>query len=427
MKVEILQEDYYTVFRKGDESLQLYELLQTGSAFEAADRLESYFRSLGFLPYHGEARGKFFVRKRGFLTAFSLDGDKMKLAAAHLDSPTYRLKALDPIVREDVPVLNVEVYGGPIHLSFWNRPLGLSGVVAYEKDGAIAEETVVLHEPVAIFLHQAIHMERTVNDGLAVNPQKELPVYTGSTPLRERIAKELGTIPERILGTDLFLYDLEGPVEMGDYLLSPRLDDLAMAYAIAHGMQFAKNAMAIFYNHEEIGSLTDEGAESPTVFHILRRIAEANGTDVNALLDDAFLMSADMAHAVHPDHPETHDPVYRPSLDGGITLKIAANGSYTTHAETEAVVRMVAKRAGVPVQTFYNASDRRGGSTIGPLRARTLPVASADIGIAMLSMHAAREYMARVGITQAERFFRSYFEGALPEITHITKERKETR
>lgn len=134
-----------------------------------------------------------------------------------------------------------------------------------------------------------------------------------------------------------------------------------------------------------------------------------------------------MAHAVHPDHPETHDPVYRPSLDGGITLKIAANGSYTTHAETEAVVRMVAKRADVPVQTFYNASDRRGGSTIGPLRARTLPVASADIGIAMLSMHAAREYMARVGITQAERFFRSYFEGALPEITHITKERKETR
>lgn len=407
--------------------MNLYELLQTGSAFEAADRLETYFRSLGFLPYNGEARGKFFVRKRGFLTAFSLDGGSMKLAAAHLDSPTYRLKSLDPIVREDVPVLNVEVYGGPIHLSFWNRPLGLSGVVAYEKDGAIAEETVVLREPVAIFLHQAIHMERTVNDGLAVNPQKEPPVYTGSTPLRERIAQALGTSPEKILGTDLFLYDLEGPVEMGDYLLSPRLDDLAMAYAIAHGMQFAKNGMAIFYNHEEIGSLTDEGAESPTVFHILRRIAEAGGTDVSALLEDAFLMSADMAHAVHPDHPETHDPVFHPRLDGGITLKIAANGSYTTNAASEAVVRMVAKRADVPVQTFYNASDKRGGSTIGPLRARTLPVASADIGIAMLSMHAAREYMARVGITQAERFFRAYFEDALPVVTHISKERKEKR
>lgn len=401
--------------------MQLYEFLKTGSAFEAADLLETYFSSQGFLPYNDEPLGKFYIRKRGFLTAFSLDGGKLKLAAAHLDSPSYRIKSLEPISREGFSVLNTEVYGGPIHLSFWNRPLGLSGVVAYEKDGAIVEETVVIREPIAIFLHQAIHMERTVNEGLAVNPQKELPIYTGKMPLKECIAEKLHITPEQILGTDLFLYDLEGPVEMGEYLLSPRIDDLAMAYAVFRGMASAKDSMAIFYNHEEIGSLTDEGAESPTVYHILRRIANATNENVDTLLQDAFLMSADMAHAIHPDHVETHDPMFHPTLDGGITLKIAASGSYTTNATTEAVVRMVAKRADVPVQTFYNASDRRGGSTIGPLRARTLPIATADIGIAMLSMHSAREWMSKVGITQSERFFKSYFENELPLITHRTR------
>jgi aspartyl aminopeptidase len=356
--------------------------------------------------------GGYLVRRGNAVVAFRLRSRRiarLALVGAHVDSPHLHLKPNAGYVCEGCLQLGVEPYGGVLLNSWLDRDLGLAGTVAL-RDGSL--RPVRIHRPLARVAQLAIHLDRRINDdGLKLNPQQHLAPLWGiagrdadaPAQLRALLAEAVGCPAEAIAGHDLALYDL-APATLGgasnELIFAGRIDNLASCHAglcallgAGSGPEDTVPVLACF-DHEEVGSETATGAEGPVLAHTLERIALALGIDRQAwlaALAGSLMVSADMAHAVHPNWPDRHEPRHRPRLGGGPVLKSNANQRYATGAAGAARIRALAAEAGVAVQDFVARTDLGCGSTIGPAVAAALGIEVVDLGSPMLSMHSARE------------------------------------
>ncbi len=373
------------------------------------------------------------VRNDSSLIAFRLPGrDKgcrprgFHIAAAHSDSPSFKIKENPEIAVEDQYLkLNTEKYGGMILSTWMDRALSAAGRVAVRTGQGVESRLVDLDSDLFVIPNLAIHMNRDINKGVEYNPQTDmLPLYCGcggetKGVLAGRIARKLGVDKKDILGQDLFLYVREkGRIlgENGDFILSPRLDDLQCVYASVRGFLDSEPEeyinVCVVFDSEEVGSGTRQGADSGFLENVLQRIAEGlygGREEYLSMLAGSFLISADNAHGVHPNHPEKADPTNRPYLNGGIVLKYHGGQKYTTDAVSGAKIRVLCERAGIPCQTYANRSDVPGGSTLGCISVSHVSVESADIGLAQLAMHSAVETAGMKDTGYGVALFREFY------------------
>ena len=399
-------------------------IYQSPSPFHAVTNVKEQLNGNGFRElrlrdkWMVEKGGKYYVtRNDSAIIAFVIgQGDIAEtgfhLVGAHTDAPTFRVKPAPEMVVENSYVrLNTEVYGGPILNTWLDRPLSIAGRVSLRGDDPFYPEIrlVNIQKPILVIPNLSIHMNRKVNEGIELNKQKDtLPLLTQITEQFEKnqflvklLAKELGVDYERVIDFDLYLYEYEKGSIIGlneEFISCGKLDDLAMVHAgiaalIEAPVGQATNVMVCFDN-EEVGSTTKQGADSPLLRNVLERITDALGKDREDFfraIYSSFMISADMAHAVHPNSPEVHDPINRPLINKGPVIKINANMNYTTDCDSSAVFEEICRKAGVPVQKFVNRSDSRGGSTIGPISSSHLDIRTLDIGNPMFAMHSIRE------------------------------------
>lgn len=402
-----------------EELLEFIE--QSPSAFHVIENMKAELRDEGYrelketVSWSLEPGGKYYVvRNDASLIAWQMpEGEDISsywgyhIAAAHSDSPAFMVKENPEMGVEKAYIrLNTEKYGGMILSTWMDRPLSVAGRVLVEQDGQLESRLVNVDRDLLVIPSLAIHMERKVNQGYEYNPQRDmLPIYadqTGEGSFRE-IVKEAAGIPEgdRILSQELYLYVREfGRIlgHDGEWILSPRLDDQQCVFALLQGMKQSCpdryiNVIAVFHN-EEVGSSTRQGADSTFLEDVLLWISEAVGESFGGYrrkLSQSFMISADNAHALHPNHPEKADPTNRPVLNGGIVLKYHGGQKYTTDALTAANIKLLCEEAGVPYQIYHNRSDILGGSTLGNISASHVSVPTADIGLAQLAMHSAVE------------------------------------
>ena len=335
-----------------------------------------------------------------------------RMICAHCDSPTFRIKPNAEMTCEGgIVKLNTEVYGGPIMSTWFDRPLTIAGRVIVKGEDALHPKTLLLHvkRPLLQISNLAIHFNREVNDGVKLSKQKDmLPILGIVTSELERgnmlmnvICGELNIKSEDILDFDLYLADATPACTFGvhdEFLSSGRLDDLSMCFAgleamIATETTDMTKVLAIFDN-EETGSQTKQGAGSPFLSMMLKRIALAQSGTEEAYyqaVERAFMISADNAHAWHPNYSEKYDPTNHPVLGGGPVIKFNAAQKYASDAVSAAVFAEICREAGVPCQRFVNHSDVAGGSTLGNILASSIPVRGVDMGNAILAMHSCRE------------------------------------
>ena len=341
------------------------------------------------------------------------------MICAHCDSPTFRIKPNAEMLTEGgIVKLNTEVYGGPIMSTWFDRPLTLSGRVIVRGEDVMQPQTLLLHikRPLLQISNLAIHFNRQVNDGVALSKQKDvLPLLGQITSQLEAgnllmnvILEELNSnaagrelCAKDILDFDLYLADATPACTFGvhnEFISSGRLDDLSMCYAglealIASDTTDTTQVLALFDN-EETGSQTKQGAGSPFLSFMLKRIALAQSNTEEAYyqaVERAFMISADNAHAWHPNYPEKYDPTNHPMLGGGPVIKFNAAQKYASDAVSAAVFAGLCEKAGVPCQRFVNHSDVAGGSTLGNILASSIPLRGVDMGNAILAMHSCRE------------------------------------
>lgn len=399
-------------------------IYESPTAFHAVKNVSSKLKKNGFIEleydkqWKIEKAGKYFVKKNNSaLIAFTigsgeLEEEGFKLIGAHTDSPGFRVKPSPEMVAEGAYLkLNTEVYGGPILNTWFDRPLGIAGRVIVKGENILYPKTMLvnINKPILIIPNLAIHMNREVNDGFKINRQKDtLPLLAMINEnlekegyLTDLVAKELNIQKDDIVDFDLFLYEYEKGTIMGpnnEFISSGRLDDLSMVHAGTEALINAPitkgtNVMVCFDN-EEVGSSTKQGADSNLLLNVLERIIVClgkNREDFFRAIAKSFIISGDLAHAVHPNVGEKHDPILRPVINKGPVIKIAASQSYTSDADSSAVYELICKKAGVPVQKFTNRSDLRGGSTIGPISSTHLDIRSVDMGTPILAMHSIRE------------------------------------
>ncbi|MDE6486100.1 MAG: M18 family aminopeptidase [Muribaculaceae bacterium] len=354
----------------------------------------------------------------------------VRIIAAHSDSPGFRVKPACEIVCDGgIVKLNTEVYGGPILYTWFDRPLSLAGRAILRGADPLhpVQRPVWFRRPLLVIPHLAIHFNRAVNEGNALSRQKDMLPVLGRVAdkdaarglVRRMVAEELGVAEADVLDYDLSLYTVEGASLVGldgEFITSGRLDDLSMVHAAltalleSHGSG-ATRIMAIFDN-EETGSGTKQGAASPVLADLLRRLCAALGgseEDYYRCVADSFMVSADNAHGVHPNYMEKYDPTSHPVLGGGPVVKINANCKYMTDADSAAVFASVCERAGVPVQYFVNHSDVAGGSTLGNILTSQLPLRGVDMGAPVWAMHSARETASAADHDYTIRAFTEFF------------------
>lgn len=334
------------------------------------------------------------------------------MICAHCDSPTFRIKPNAEMLCEGgIVKLNTEVYGGPIMSTWFDRPLTIAGRVIVRGEDTLAPKTLLLHvkRPLLQISNLAIHFNRQVNDGVKLSKQKDmLPILGILTDELERgsllmniICSELNIRQEDILDFDLYLADATPACTFGahdEFISSGRLDDLSMCYAGLEAMTAtettdATKVLAIFDN-EETGSQTKQGAGSPFLSMMLKRIALVQSGTEEAFcqaVERAFMISADNAHAWHPNYSEKYDPTNHPVLGGGPVIKFNAAQKYASDAVSASVFAEICRESGVPSQRFVNHSDVAGGSTLGNILAQSIPVRGVDMGNAILAMHSCRE------------------------------------
>lgn len=404
------------------EMLEFIE--KSPTCFHAVANVKEMLSAAGFMelreteewqPVAG--RGYFVTRNDSAIIAFKLPGGEAKgfhIVAAHSDSPTFKIKEAPEMAVEGAYLkLNTEKYGGMILSTWLDRCLSVAGRVVVKGKEGTESKLVNIDKDLLVIPNVAIHMNRDMNNGTAYNPQVDmLPLYadfvesTGGdgkkkNTFMKRIAKAAGVKQEDILGHDLFLYPREkGRIigENGEFVLSSRLDDLQCVYAA--GRAFAESTpescinVCVVFDNEEVGSGTKQGADSTFLEDTLWRISESMGLTRSGflrLVAGSFLISADNAHAVHPNHPEKADPTNRPRLNGGIVIKYHGSQRYATDAVSAARMKDICGKAKVPFQTYANRSDIVGGTTLGNISTAHVSVSSVDIGLPQLAMHSAVE------------------------------------
>ena len=343
--------------------------------------------------------GKHFVRRNGSsIIAFSGRAEQSFIVtAAHSDFPSFKVKSCQGGAYARV---TTERYGSMILYSWLDRPLSIAGRAVVRRGEALEIVPVNFDRDMLVIPSVAIHQNRTVNEGYALNPAVDmLPLYTAGQErfdITELLAAELSVDAADIVSHDLFVYNREcARLLDGGLILSPRLDDLECvsacldAFLEATPADGAVNVLAVFDN-EEVGSSTKQGANSSFLDMTLRRIA---GSDERyySMLPDSFMVSADNAHAKHPNHPELSDSVNAPILGEGVAVKYNANQSYATDAVSDAIFRTAASRAGAKVQSFSTRADKPSGSTLGSIANTKVSISTVDVGLPQLAMHSSTE------------------------------------
>jgi len=388
---------------------------QSPTAFHAAANLEAMLRENGFRelketdPWFVDAGGRYYVRRNdSAVIAFAVPDtgfSSFRIAAAHSDSPAFKLKAGFEDKTDCYVRLNVEKYGGMIMSTWMDRPLSVAGRLAVREGDGVVSRLVNLDRDAVLIPNMPIHFNREVNDGYKYDPQTDMMPLYGSAEsaggLMREIAEAAGVEPGQILGHDLFLYGRQSASVWGAddaYFSCGRIDDLECAWAcmtalVRSSARESVNVCAVFDN-EEVGSGSRQGADSGFLYDTLTRMGFALGAsdgEIRAAMAGSYLVSADNAHAVHPNHPEKFDKQNRPQMNGGIVIKHNAAMKYTTDALSSARFALICEKAGVPVQHFANRSDIAGGSTLGHISAGHVSVESVDIGLAQLAMHSLYE------------------------------------
>ena len=358
--------------------------------------------------------GKYFVTRDGSsFIAFSIptsDFRGFNIIASHSDSPAFKIKSNPQMTVENAyKKLNTEKYGGMIASTWFDRPLSVAGRVMVESETGVECRLVNIDRDLVFIPSLAIHMDRTSNEGHKYEFQKELlPLYSSvgseedkKDDLMAVVAEAAGTEADKILDSDLFLYNRQQAVTFGadnDFISAPRLDDLQCVYGSMSGLLEAEPvdrvAVHAVFNNEEVGSETKQGAASTFLTDTIRRICMAFGRSeeyIMRLMTESFMVSADNAHAMHPNYPEKADPTNKVILNGGIVIKYNANQHYTTDAVSGGIMRFICKKAGVPVQEYVNPSDIPGGSTLGSIATTRLSMNTVDIGLPQLAMHSSFE------------------------------------
>lgn len=364
--------------------------------------------------WDGLGGGKYFVTAGetsllGFVVPESRKVSGYRIVGAHTDSPNLRLKPRPDYVKEGYAQLGVEVYGGALLNSWLDRDLGIAGrLVVREASGKRGSRLVRIDRAICRVTQLAIHLDRDVNDGLKLNRQEHLAPIFGlgqGDDMLTVCAKEAGVTREDVLAHDLMLYDVVPPTRGGrsnELFFSGRLDNLAMSHAGTVALLRAADEaltqdvvpLVALFDHEEVGSESVTGAHSAFLPRVLERIALALGLSredhLRALAGSACI-SADMAHAVHPNYAERHEARHKPVLNGGPVVKLNAQQRYATSGPTAALFRELCKKVDVPVQDYAHRTDLPCGTTIGPITSTLLGVPTVDVGNPMLSMHSARE------------------------------------
>lgn len=369
-----------------------------------------------------EGGAYFTVRNGTSLIAFRNRKGPFVIAASHDDSPAFKVKSAESgaYVR-----LNTEKYGGMIHYTWLDRPLGVAGRVLL-KDGDGVRSVLVDIGKTVVIPSVAIHMNRGVNESCKLDPARDLIPLASLAATKpdflSLVASASGAAAKNILAHDLLLYAKDEPVYFGlenELVLAPRLDDLAAVYASAVAFVEANDAeccpvLAVFDN-EEVGSSTKQGAASAFMSDVLLRVAGGR-VELVKRLAKGFMASIDNAHALHPNHPELADAKNAPVLGGGVVIKHNANQRYATDAVSEAIFRLVCARAGVPVMNYYNRPDMPGGSTLGSISNTVVPVKTVDIGLPQLAMHSSVETAARVDVDYMIKAITALFETSTFEV-----------
>ncbi len=385
------------------------------TAFHAAENIEKTLQRAGFErlceghDWHLTLPGKYYVVRNGS-SVIALDlperFEGFHLMAAHTDSPSFRLREQPETESAGLYTrLSVEKYGGMLCSSWLDRPLGVAGRVLVREEGKLVTRLVHLDRDLLLIPNLAIHMDRSANDGKSYDMRTDmLPLFALSSSgakLDKLLAAELGCAEEDIVSRELSLCLRERGCVWGaeeEFISAPHLDDLQCVFGCLQGFlqAGAREKAAVFcaFDNEEVGSGTRQGADSAFLEDTLVRVCAALGkTDAQyrAILAHSFMVSADNAHAVHPNHPEYADTCDRPVLNGGVVIKYNANQRYTTDAVSAAVFTELCRRAGVPVQRYSNRPDIPGGSTLGHISMAHVAVRMLDIGLAQLAMHSAFE------------------------------------
>lgn len=408
------------------------------TAFHAVENLRIELENAGFTGlderdvWDLKPGGRYYViRNHTSILSFRLPAGKItgfRMIASHSDSPCFKVKTAPEMKGAGECIrLNVERYGGMILQSWFDRPLSVAGRIIVDAEDGLQEILVDLDRDLLMIPSLAIHMDPRINKGIEFSIQKDLlPLFGQNSPgcavpgtagemvsekkeeapaLADLAAAAAGVEREQILGADLFVYNRMKPVFWGadeEFIASGRLDDLECVYSTFLG--FLENAgtdrsdgavnIHVVFDNEEVGSATAQGADSTFLEEILERISHSGGAsreEYMAQLASSFMLSADNAHAVHPNYVEKADPVNRPVMNGGIVIKHNAGQKYTTDGVSTAMVVRLCRENGIPFQHFTNHSDSAGGSTLGNISQAHVSVRSADIGLAQLAMHSSYE------------------------------------
>ncbi|MDO5047617.1 MAG: M18 family aminopeptidase [Anaerococcus sp.] len=373
--------------------------------------------------------GKYFInRDDTALIAINLREDLEKgfdIIGSHTESPTFKLKSKPEINDTGYLKLNVEVYGGMIYSTWLDRTLSLAGKVVYEDKGNLIAKLVKIDRDLLTIPNAAIHMNRAVNKDFVINPQDNLyPIlrtigddFNKDGYIQRLLADELGIDPLAIIDYDLSLYDRQkGSLMADDTYQVGRIDNLGSVHASLKAFvnTFSSRSNVLILNdNEEIGSRTRTGANSPFLGDFLKRLFLACGKDMEEYymaIENSFLISADGAHAIHPNFKSFSDPTNIVKLNGGLAIKIAANGAYTTSIESKARILKLARNLGINLQSFHNRNDKTGGSTIGPITQSRLGIRSIDIGEPILAMHSIRELGGVKDHFDAYKLYKKFYE-----------------
>lgn len=414
--------------------------------FLAIDTVRKELNAAGFVELRQQdawslvAGGRYYMVKNGsaifaFVKGTGMPGENgFRIISAHSDSPCFKIKPKAEIYGEGgVVSLNVEKYGGGILYTWFDRPLSMSGRVMLDSGDPLNPEMLLfdLGRPVATIPHLAIHFNREVNDGNKLSVQKDMkPVIGYFTDeqiadarkhggfVKIMVASHLGIEPDAIIDYEISLYPFEKASRCGmngEYFQSGRIDDLSMVFAGLDALLATCNqscpdtrVLAIFDN-EETGSGTKQGAASPVLRDLLTRVSGGNTESFSRAVARSFMISADDAHAWHPNYSDKYDPTNHPVIGGGPVLKINSNCKYMTDAQGAAVFRNLCRKAGVPCQTFVNHSDVAGGSTLGNILTGQIDLRGADMGNAIWAMHSARETAGVVDQFSTVKVFTTFF------------------
>ncbi|MDD3339077.1 MAG: M18 family aminopeptidase [Lachnospiraceae bacterium] len=397
-----------------EELLEFIE--KSPSCYHVVSNVKAMLEQAGFVELREEAAWniesgkKYYVTRNGSsLVAFQIpekDWGGFMISAAHSDWPSFKIKENAEIeVSKSYTCLNVEKYGGMLMAPWLDRPLSVAGRITVKEEGRVLTKLVNIPRDLVMVPNLAIHMNRNANEGYAYNPQVDMLPLFGDEKAKdgflELIAKEAGTEPKQILGTDLFLYNRMPGMIWGaheEYVSSRALDDLQCVFGTVKGFLKAENNSRIpiccIFDNEEVGSGTKQGADSTMLADVLERIAVSTGKTRQEQLmavANSFLVSADNAQAVHPNHPDKADPTNRVYPNKGIVIKYNANQKYTTDAVSAGIFKMICQKAEVPTQDYVNRSDIAGGSTLGNIANRHVSLNTVDMGLAQLAMHSPYE------------------------------------